>query len=56
MNEQTTTRPRPQVATWAPSQTGPCARCHTSTCRYGVGGNPLCKQCQQARQEQPARP
>ncbi len=44
MSEQTTTKPRPQVATWAPSQTGPCARCHnTSTCRYGVGGNPpLC--------------
>lgn len=41
MSEQTTTKPRPQVVTWAPSQTGPCARCHTSTCRYGVGGNPL---------------
>ncbi len=26
MNEQTTTKPRPQVATWAPSQTGPYAR------------------------------
>ncbi|MER6445499.1 hypothetical protein [Streptomyces venezuelae] len=26
MSEQTTTKPRPQVATWAPSQTGPCAR------------------------------
>ncbi|MER6200653.1 hypothetical protein ABT234_25220 [Streptomyces sp. NPDC001586] len=25
MSEQTTTKPRPQVATWAPSQTGPCA-------------------------------
>ncbi|WP_405827268.1 Tn3 family transposase [Streptomyces sp. NBC_00105] len=28
MSEQTTTKPRPQVATWAPSQTGPCTRCH----------------------------
>lgn len=30
MNEQTPTKPRPQAApvTWAPSQTGPCARCH----------------------------
>lgn len=26
MNEQTTTKPCPQVVTWAPSQTGPCAR------------------------------
>lgn len=40
MNEQTTTTPRPQITTWALSQTGPCARCHTSMCRYGVGGNP----------------
>ncbi|MEU3776394.1 hypothetical protein AB0F11_24990 [Streptomyces sp. NPDC032472] len=38
------------------SETGPCARCHQPTCRYGVGGNPLCKPCQQARQEQLARP
>ncbi|WP_158781301.1 hypothetical protein [Streptomyces sp. NRRL S-237] len=56
MNEQTTTKPRPQVVTWAPSQTGPCARCHAPTCRYGVGGSPLCTPCRQARQEQPARP
>ncbi|WP_328792676.1 MULTISPECIES: hypothetical protein [unclassified Streptomyces] len=55
MNEQTTPTPRPQNDTWAPSLTGPCAGCHTSTCRYGVGGNPLFKQCQQARQEQLAR-
>ncbi|WP_327380664.1 hypothetical protein [Streptomyces sp. NBC_01207] len=55
MNEQTTTTPRPQITTWALSQTGPCARCHTSMCRYGVGGNPLFKQCQQARQERLAR-
>ncbi len=27
MSEQTTTKPRPQVVTWATSQTGPCARC-----------------------------
>ncbi|MFB7467045.1 hypothetical protein ACFCZ1_26720 [Streptomyces sp. NPDC056224] len=57
MSEQTITKPRPQVVpvTWAPSQTGPCARCHQQTCRYGHGGNPLCKPCQQARQEQLAR-
>ncbi|WP_158721435.1 hypothetical protein [Streptomyces sp. NRRL S-241] len=47
---------RPQPVTWAPSQTGPCARCHTPTCRYGHGGNPLCSTCRQARQDQPARP
>ncbi|MGW2587910.1 hypothetical protein ACWCYZ_42775 [Streptomyces virginiae] len=52
MNEQTTTKPRPQVATRAAGQTGPCARCHTSTCRYGVGGNPLCEACKVARRAQ----
>ncbi|WP_405940746.1 hypothetical protein [Streptomyces sp. NBC_00207] len=56
MSAQTTAKPRPQVVTWAPSQTGPCARCHASTCRYGVGGNPLCTSYRQARQEQFARP
>ncbi|MFD7395779.1 hypothetical protein ACFV60_12155 [Streptomyces virginiae] len=56
MSEQITTKPRSQVAIWAAGQTGPCARCHTSTCRYGVGGNPLCTACRAARQEQYARP
>ncbi|MFE1873127.1 hypothetical protein ACFW9N_19835 [Streptomyces sp. NPDC059496] len=55
MNEQTTTTSRPQLATLALSQTAPCAGCHTSTGRYGVGGKPLFNQCQQARQEQLAR-
>ncbi|GGS29316.1 hypothetical protein Snoj_25630 [Streptomyces nojiriensis] len=41
MSGQTTTKPRPQVATWAAGQTGPCTRCHASTRRYGVGGSPL---------------
>ena len=40
MNEQTTTKPRPQVATWAPSRTGPCARwrvdCITGAARPGA--------------------
>ncbi|WP_405785877.1 hypothetical protein [Streptomyces sp. NBC_01367] len=49
MSEQTTTKPRPQVATWAPSQTGPCAR-------YGAPASPLYAPCRQARQELPAYP
>ncbi|MFF3675815.1 hypothetical protein ACFYYS_17755 [Streptomyces sp. NPDC002120] len=56
MSEQTTTKPRPQVATWAPSQTGPCTRRHTSTCRYGVGGNPLCTSCRTALQQAQLKP
>ncbi len=46
---------RPQVATWSPSQTGPCARCHQPCARYGAPANPLCLSCKQARQEQLAR-
>ncbi|MFD9303224.1 hypothetical protein ACFWCB_11290 [Streptomyces sp. NPDC060048] len=55
MSEQSITEPRPQVATWAPGQTGSCARGHASTCRYGVGGNPLCKGCRLERDERLAR-
>lgn len=56
MSARTTTEPGPQVATRAPGRTGPRARCRTSTCRYGVGGSPLCKECRKVRQEPPARP
>ncbi|WP_369780161.1 hypothetical protein [Streptomyces sp. R33] len=52
MSEQTIAKPRPQVVTWAPSQTGPCARCGTPTCRYGVGASPLCAACKAARKAQ----
>lgn len=54
MSEQTITMPRMQAVpvTWAPSQTGPCARCHQQTCRYGHGGNPLCEACRTARRAQ----
>lgn len=43
----TTPAPRPQPVTWAPSQTGPCQGCHAPTCRYGVGGCPLCPECRE---------
>lgn len=49
----TTPAPRPGVATWAPSQTGPCAKCGSPCARYGAPANPLCVPCQQARQERP---
>lgn len=53
MNEpEHTPQPRPQLVTWAPSQTGPCARCHAPTCRYGTGGNPLCAACRALRRAQ----
>ncbi|MFJ3728687.1 hypothetical protein ACIPYQ_39810 [Streptomyces sp. NPDC090045] len=55
MSEQTTAKPRPQVATWAPSQTGPCARCGSPCARYGAPASPLCVPCKQARQELLAR-
>ncbi|MEU6896190.1 hypothetical protein ABZ934_31495 [Streptomyces sp. NPDC046557] len=44
--------PRPQVMTWAPSQTGPCAACHRPCARYGAPANPLCEACKAARQAQ----
>lgn len=37
MSEQTTATPRPQVVTWAPGQTGPCARCHVNCTIAGHG-------------------
>ncbi|MEW2374253.1 hypothetical protein AB0940_33600 [Streptomyces sp. NPDC006656] len=54
MTEQTTTAPRPQAVpvTWAPSQTGPCARCHRPTARYGAPANPLCEACRSKRRAQ----
>ncbi|GHD75518.1 hypothetical protein GCM10010336_51430 [Streptomyces goshikiensis] len=48
---ETPTRPKP--ATWAPSQTGPCALCHAPTCKYGgPGASPTCPSCKAARQAQ----
>ncbi|WP_329391390.1 hypothetical protein OG625_40300 (plasmid) [Streptomyces sp. NBC_01351] len=53
MSEQPTTpRPKTVPVTWAPSQTGPCARCHSATCRYGLGASPLCAACKALRQAQ----
>lgn len=43
---------RPQVATWSPSQTGPCARCGSPCARYGAPANPLCEACRAARRAQ----
>ncbi|GAA3233183.1 hypothetical protein GCM10010260_81880 [Streptomyces filipinensis] len=43
---------RPQLVTWAPSQTGPCALCHAPTCKYGVGASPTCPRCAEARAAQ----
>ncbi|MFK0238542.1 DUF6233 domain-containing protein [Streptomyces vinaceus] len=40
-----------EVAAWAPSQTGPYCRCPQPTCRYGVGGSPLCPACRRLLQE-----
>lgn len=31
-----------------PGMAGPCARCETTTHRYGDGGSPLCHLCQEA--------
>ncbi|MER7763821.1 hypothetical protein [Streptomyces sp. NPDC097619] len=42
---------RPEPVTWPASQTGPCARCHQPTCRYGAGGSPLCRRCKELRDE-----
>ncbi|MFI5808716.1 hypothetical protein [Streptomyces sp. NPDC051561] len=51
-------RPRPQPApepvldpaeaTPLSPQDGPCARCHRTTRKYGIGGNPLCGTCRAA--------
>lgn len=40
------------VVTLAPSQTGPCAKCHQPCARYGAPANPLCPACKAARQAQ----
>ncbi|MEU9233468.1 hypothetical protein [Streptomyces subrutilus] len=40
----------PQPPAWAPSHTGPCARCHQPCWRYGAGGSPLCERCKAARE------
>ncbi|WP_327267084.1 hypothetical protein OG444_39835 (plasmid) [Streptomyces sp. NBC_01232] len=47
--------PRPVVATWAPSQAGPCAKCGQPCAKYGSPASPLCVPCQKARLERLAR-
>ncbi|WP_263399236.1 hypothetical protein [Streptomyces venezuelae] len=47
MSEQTTATARPKAVpvTWAPSQTGPCARGHQPSARYRSPASPLCEAC-----------
>lgn len=58
MSTPTPAPARPQPVTWAPSQTGPCAKCGSPCARYGSPASPLCipcRQARQARQDQQAR-
>ncbi len=52
MTSPTPSAGRPQPVTWAPSQTGPCAKCGRPCARYGAPANPLCETCRAARQAQ----
>ncbi|MFB6823708.1 hypothetical protein ACFCXA_19195 [Streptomyces virginiae] len=38
-----------------PDQIGPCAKCYEMTCKYGDGGNPLCRPCQDQRKGRKVR-